>query len=121
MNFHQPGPGALAALVCETLTPDRNYAIDSIRHPAEVEALRASGQPFKLIWVDAEFETRFARLQSRGRSGDPSSLADMKRLEDKGVTQLGVGYRNPYQPDTMTLQQKIDWVRRFGDEVIAKY
>ena len=45
----------------------------------------------------------------------------MKRLEDKGVTCLGVGYRNPYEPDTMKLQDKIDWVKRFGDEVIAKY
>ena len=49
------------------------------------------------------------------------SIDEMRRLEDKGVTCLGVGYRNPYQPDTMKLQDKIDWVRRFGDEVIAKY
>ena len=49
------------------------------------------------------------------------SVDDMKRLEDKGVTTLGVGYRNPYEPDTMQLQDKIDWVKRFGDEVIAKY
>lgn len=49
------------------------------------------------------------------------SVDDMKRLEEKGVTHLGVGYRNPYEPDTMTLQSKIDWVKRFGDEVIAKY
>ena len=48
-------------------------------------------------------------------------LDDMRRLEDVGVTTLGVGYRNPYQPDRMTLQAKLDWVRRFGDEVIAKY
>ena len=34
---------------------------------------------------------------------------------------LSVGYRNPYQPDTMTLQQKVDWVRRFGDDVIAGF
>ena len=45
---------------------------------------------------------------------------DILRVEDLGVTDLSVGYRNPYEPDTMTLQQKIDWVRRFGDDVIAK-
>jgi probable F420-dependent oxidoreductase len=50
-----------------------------------------------------------------------SSVDDMKRLEDKGVTALAVGYRNPYEPDTMKLQDKIDWVKRFGDDVIAKY
>ncbi|MCA9502952.1 MAG: TIGR03619 family F420-dependent LLM class oxidoreductase [Spirochaetaceae bacterium] len=49
------------------------------------------------------------------------TIDDMRRLEDRGVTSLGVGYRNPYEPDRMTLQQKLDWVRRFGDEVIAKY
>jgi hypothetical protein len=49
------------------------------------------------------------------------TIDDMRRLEDRGVTTLGVGYRNPYQPDRMTLQAKIDWVRRFGDTVIAKY
>lgn len=48
-------------------------------------------------------------------------IDDMRRLEDRGVTTLGVGYRNPYQPDRWTLQAKLDWVKRFGDEVIAKY
>ena len=45
---------------------------------------------------------------------------NVKRLEDIGVTDMSVGYRNPYEPDTMPLQSKIDWVKRFGDDVIAK-
>lgn len=49
------------------------------------------------------------------------SIDDMRRLEDRGVTSLGVGYRNPYEPDTMSIEDKIGWVKRFGDEVIAKY
>ncbi len=36
------GPGVLADKLVAQLLPERNYAIDSIRHPAEVEALRAS-------------------------------------------------------------------------------
>jgi alkanesulfonate monooxygenase SsuD/methylene tetrahydromethanopterin reductase-like flavin-dependent oxidoreductase (luciferase family) len=65
-----------------------------------------------------------------GRENEPFSIYaglpvrgpdEMRELEELGVTDLAVGYRNPYQPDTMTLQQKIDWVRRFGDEVIAKF
>ena len=56
------------------------------------------------------------------QAGMPAfTIDEMKRLEEKGVTHLGVGYRNPYEPDTMKLQDKIDWVKRFGDEVIAKY
>jgi len=47
-------------------------------------------------------------------------IDDIKRVEELGVTDLAVGYRNPYEPDTMTAQQKVDWVRGFGDNVIAK-
>jgi probable F420-dependent oxidoreductase len=46
--------------------------------------------------------------------------ANIERLESIGVTDMSVGYRNPYEPDTMALQDKIDWVKRFGDDVIAK-
>jgi len=63
------------------LLPDRNYAIDSIRHPAEVEVLRAFAADFHLVWVDADLEVRFARMQRRGRPGDPQSLEQMRALE----------------------------------------
>ena len=49
------------------------------------------------------------------------TMDDMKRLEDKGVTCLGVGYRNPYEPDTMKLQDKVDWgttLRRRSDRKV---
>lgn len=65
-----------------------------------------------------------------GRQNEPFSvfaglatartLDDIRRVEDLGVTDLSVLYRNPYEPDSMSLQSKIDWVRRFGDDVIAK-
>ena len=79
------GPGALAQGLAKQLLPDRNYAIDSIRHPVEVEILRqhaeASGHVFHLVWVDAKLETRFDRLVERGRSGDPTTIADLETLE----------------------------------------
>ena len=75
------GPGALAQRLVKELQPDRNYAIDSIRHPVEVEILRNCGQDFHLVWIRAELGTRFARLQSRGRSGDPTSVAELEKLE----------------------------------------
>ena len=79
----QGGTGVLAERAVEALESDRNYAIDSIRHPAEVEALRACGHPFKLIWVDADIETRFERLHERGRKGDPQTLEHLRTLEDR--------------------------------------
>src|SRR5262245_56729430 len=47
------GPGALAERLAARLLPDRNYVIDSVRHPAEVEALRARTGRFQLLWVEA--------------------------------------------------------------------
>lgn len=66
-----------------------------------------------------------------GRENDPlliaagmpvSGIDDIRRLEEEiGVNEIHVSYRNPYMKDTMTAQEKVDWVHRFGDEVIAKY
>jgi dCMP deaminase len=77
------GPGVLADKLVARLLPDRNYALDSIRHPAEVAALRASGRPFHLIWVEADSRLRFERMQSRGRPGDPTSHERLLELEQR--------------------------------------
>lgn len=77
------GPGVLAERLCAELQPDRNYVIDSIRHPAEVAALRALGAKFQLLWVDAEPVLRFERMRARGRPGDPESLARLLALEGR--------------------------------------
>lgn len=98
------GPGALAELVVKSLSSDRNYAVDSIRHPAEVEVLRGSGHPFKLIWVDADIGTRFERLRSRGRSGDPESLEDLKRLEG-----LELGSDDPAAQQLLAVKELADF------------
>jgi hypothetical protein len=46
----------------------------------------------------------------------------IRRLEDKGVTDVIVGFRNVYAtaPDTQSLDDKRDALRRFADQVIAK-
>src|SRR5262249_18412042 len=38
------GPDILARLTIKKIDPNRNYVVDSIRNPAEVEALRKSGE-----------------------------------------------------------------------------
>lgn len=79
----QSGPGALAQRLVKEFQPDRNYAIDSIRHPVEVEILRNCGQAFHLVWIDAKLETRFERMQSRGRNGDPTTIEELEALEER--------------------------------------
>jgi probable F420-dependent oxidoreductase len=45
----------------------------------------------------------------------------VRRLEEKGITDVIVGFRNPYEGrDSMPVQQKIDALRAYGDRVIAR-
>jgi len=53
---------------------------------------------------------------------DAYHLDGIRRLEDLGVTDVIVGFRNVYveKVDSMTVQQKIDMLRQYADNVIAK-
>jgi len=77
------GPGALAEITVAKLEGDVNYAIDSIRHPAEVEVLRSCGTPFHLLWVEADEALRLERIVARGRPGDPRTLEELRALEGR--------------------------------------
>ncbi|MEB3050302.1 TIGR03619 family F420-dependent LLM class oxidoreductase [Mycolicibacter sp. MYC123] len=84
----------------------------------------------------AELDGLIARLgqlrEEEGRAGDPFeihvisvdgfTLDGIKRLEDKGVTDVIVGFRVPYimGPDTEPLENKIRNLERFAEHVIAK-
>jgi probable F420-dependent oxidoreductase len=76
---------------------------------------------------------RLAELRSEaGRAAEPFelhvisldaySVDGVRRLEDMGVTDVIVGFRYPYvrEADTESLQDKLDPLRRFADEVIAR-
>jgi dCMP deaminase len=77
------GEGVLAERLGDRLVSDRNVVIDSIRHPAEVEALRACTSAFRLIWVDAPEGIRLERLLGRARPGDPTDLSELRALEGR--------------------------------------
>lgn len=78
------GSGVLAERVLERLTPEKNYVIDSIRHPEEVKVLRRRAD-FRLIRVAASEPVRFERLKKRGREGDPQTLDKFRQLEKREV------------------------------------
>ena len=64
------GAGILAEMLLDILDGE-DAVVDSIRTPAEVEALRSRGD-FTLIEVRADEESRWQRMTTRGRSGDPT-------------------------------------------------
>ena len=65
--------------------------------------------------ADRHFEVHVISL-------DAYSVDGIRRLEEQGVTDVIVGFRWPYAvgPDTEPLQTKLDNLRRFADEVMAK-
>jgi hypothetical protein len=70
--------------------------------------------------------------KQEGRENDPFEVHvismdaytpdGVKRLADKGVTDVIVGFRSPYTagPDTQPLAKKIEHLERFAETVIAK-
>ena len=83
----EEGPGVLANKLISKLSLGRNYIVDSVRNPSEVESFRQKllAHDFFLISVDADARVRYERLCSRGRSGDTDSweiFINQERLEE---------------------------------------
>jgi len=53
-------------------------------------------------------------------SMDAYTVDGVRRLEDIGVTDAIVGFRNAYEPDTQTLEHKRNALRQFAENVICK-
>ena len=67
-----------------------------------------------------EYGTEARPFEIHVISLDGFTLDGVRRLEELGVTDTIVGFRNAYEKDTQTLQQKLDALRGFADRVIAK-
>lgn len=74
------GLGILAERALGRVDFGRNWVITSIRHPAEVEALRGRID-FVLLFVDAPQRVRFERSLARARPGDPQTFEKFKLWE----------------------------------------
>jgi hypothetical protein len=59
-------------------------------------------------------------IQSMG--ADAFSLDGIKKLEEIGVGEAIIGFRNPYDgsPDTQKLEEKIDQIKWFAENLIHK-
>lgn len=76
------GPAVLAQRILSKIDDGTNVVIDSIRNPAEVEALRGGGH-FRLVLVHADPDIRFERIQGRNRESDPKTVDEFEALEAK--------------------------------------
>jgi probable F420-dependent oxidoreductase len=117
--------------------PERSIPILIGGHsPAALRRAARSGDGFMYAGgSSAELQkclTSLTELRAEyGRSGpfavhassrDAFTLGGVKRLAERGVTDLVVGFRQPYSvgPDREPLQTKLDALRRYADAIIAK-
>lgn len=90
--------------------------------------MHAGGDPAELDRLLAELDVLRAEYGTRKDfevhviSMDGFTVDGVKRLEDKGVTDVIVGFRYPYtrEPDTESLETKIAHLSRFAEKVIAR-
>ncbi len=99
------GPGVLAERILPRLKKDSNWVIDSIRNPAEVDALRKAGN-FHLLWIEAPIEVRFKRSLDRKRAGDSKTLAEFRKTEEKEAKNANAS------------RQQLDLLRKMADQKV---
>ena len=74
------GDGCLAERILARTQDDKNYVVDSFRHPAEIGVFRKH-PAYRLILVEADPEIRFQRIRERARESDPTTFEEFRRLE----------------------------------------
>src|SRR5437867_2907065 len=76
------GASVLAERVKAKLEPARNYVIDSVRNPSEVESLRRLPD-FHLLHVDAPIQLRYERVRHRRDARAPATFEEFAAQEDR--------------------------------------
>jgi hypothetical protein len=84
--------------------------------PAELDRLIARVKQFR------DEEGRTDPFEIHVISADSYTVDGIKRLEDKGVTDVIVGFRWPYikGPDAEPLERKIRQLEKYADKVMSK-
>lgn len=78
----QWGTGVLAQRILEKIEEDKNYVIDSFRHPDEAKVFK-SHPNFHLLSVEADSEVRFERVRERKRESDAATMEGFLEVEER--------------------------------------
>ncbi len=84
------GDGYLAERVLARTQPDKNYVVDSFRHPTEIAVFRREPR-YRLLLIEANPKIRFERIYQRHREADPVTLNEFLQLEEKEHASTAVG------------------------------
>jgi len=84
------GNSVLAEMALKIFNNNKDYVVTSIRHSAEVDALRKR-QDFFLVHMYAPAKIRFKRMKERNREEDPKTFKGFLELEKKESQTKGSG------------------------------
>jgi probable F420-dependent oxidoreductase len=93
---------------------------DGFMHAGGGKAQDLDAQLAKLAAFRREYGREREPFEIHVISMDAYTTDGIRRLEEKGVTDVIVGFRNAYEKDVMPLQQKLDAIKGYADRVIAK-
>jgi len=93
---------------------------DGWMHAGGGEATDFDAAIVRINELRKEYGTDHKPFEVHVISMDAYTLDGIKRLEDRGVTDVIVGFRNAYEADTTPLQDKLDALKGYADSVIAK-
>lgn len=81
-----------AKRVISKMKPGRNYVLEGIRNPGEVNALKELDN-FILVGVDAPVEERLQWIIKRNKDSDPKTIDEIRRVDerDRGVGEAKSG------------------------------
>jgi dephospho-CoA kinase len=84
-----------AKRIIAKMSPEKNYIIDGIRNPGEIEALRKLGN-FVLIGISAPIEKRLTWIKNRNHDSDPKTIEEIMSMEarDRGVGEAEHGQQS---------------------------
>jgi probable F420-dependent oxidoreductase len=87
--------------------------------------LHAGGEESELVHcidrlgaLRKEYGTADQPFEIHAVSRESYTVDGCRRLEELGVTDVVVGFRNAYEPDNKTVDEKLDALRRFAGKVI---
>lgn len=98
------GAGVLAQRALDSIDYMRNWVITSIRHPAEVQALRMRPD-FEMVFIDADQRLRYDRSMTRNRHGDPPTFESFVQEETRQASP-----ENVYAQDLNGCKQLADHI-----------
>lgn len=89
------GTGYWAKRVLARVEKDKNYVIDGIRNPGEIEVLKKDGN-FVLVGMDAPIEKRLQWIIARNKDSDPKTIEEIKAIDarDRGIGEAEHGQQS---------------------------